>query len=190
MQIKDIPNIITMGRMLLIVPIVMLLVNNLLIESLVLFVVAGASDGLDGFLAKKYNWQSDLGALLDPIADKFMIISVFISCVYIEIIPLWLAIIVILRDLVIILGGIYYDKIINHIGTMKPSIVSKINTFVQIFLILIVIFNNINPIISAYWLNAIFYVVLTTTVLSGADYVWTWGLKAWKIKHELPGNES
>lgn len=179
MQLKDIPNIITIARIILIAPIAMLLINKLFVEALILFFVAGLSDGLDGFLAKRFKWRSDLGAILDPLADKSLLIVVYIFCSIIEIIPWWLTIILVLRDAVIISGATFYYKNIQKI-TMSPSIVSKINTFMQILLILVLLLNQIFFIFEQLWMQYFFYIVLTTTLLSGADYIWTWGIKALK----------
>ena len=174
MQLKDIPNIITIARIILIAPIAMLLINQLFVEALILFFVAGLSDGLDGF-----KWRSDLGAILDPLADKSLLIVVYIFCSIIGIIPWWLTIIIVLRDVVIISGVVFYYKNIQKI-TMSPSIVSKINTFMQILLVLVLLLNQIYFLFEQLWMQYFFYIVLTTTLLSGADYIWTWGIRALK----------
>jgi len=97
---RDIPNLITAFRFLLVPPVVFLLLSSRFGEALVIFAIAGFSDALDGFLAKHYGWASRLGAALDPLADKLLLVSAFIALGWLELIPVWLVVIVILRDIV------------------------------------------------------------------------------------------
>ncbi len=184
MQVKDIPNLLTIARLIMIPPIIYLIATNTYQYALLLFFVAGFTDALDGFLAKKFKWQSSLGSILDPIADKLLLISTYLALSYIGHIPWWLTFIIIFRDAIIFIGALIYNYNVDELFDMQPSVVSKINTFAQIFLVLLVLFNLAFNMIDQNWIDSVIYMVLTTTCLSGADYVWTWGLKAWRFNRD------
>jgi cardiolipin synthase len=99
-KLSDIPNIITVFRFLLVPPLVLLLLNHQYGAALIVFGVAGFSDALDGFLAKRYGWSSRMGALMDPLADKLLLVSSFVTLGWLGWIPLWLVALVILRDVI------------------------------------------------------------------------------------------
>ncbi len=179
MDRRDIPNLITMLRMLLVIPIIWLLANSFFLESLYLFAFAGMSDGLDGFLAKRMGWESRLGSILDPLADKLLLVSTTVMLAWLGLIPVWLVLVIVVRDLLIVVGGTIYHYTVGQYD-MAPSIVSKINTFVQISYVLGVVMNQPFGWVSQEVITLSAYVVLTTTVLSGADYVWTWGWCAYR----------
>lgn len=179
---RDIPNLITLIRMLLVAPIVWCLLNAEYGVALVLFVVAGASDALDGFLAKTFNWTSRLGGMLDPIADKLLLTSCYIALAWQDLIPVWLTVVVLGRDVVIFTGALLYNAIIERLEA-APSVISKINTLSQLLLVMAVLFNYGAQLLPLGWLELFNQVVLATTLLSGLDYVWTWGWRAWNKKH-------
>jgi cardiolipin synthase len=175
---SDLPNIITFLRFLLLPPVVLLLLNRRYDAALLVFALAGFSDALDGYLAKRYHWTSRLGALLDPLADKLMLVSGFVTLGWLGLIPPWLVALIILRDVVIVTGAIVYHLRIEKLEA-APSGVSKLNTFAQILLILAVMFSQAFRPLPAFWMDALIYGVLLTTLWSGLDYVLTWGRKAW-----------
>ncbi|MDE2089174.1 MAG: CDP-alcohol phosphatidyltransferase family protein, partial [Gammaproteobacteria bacterium] len=105
---RDLPNLISVLRMLLVLPVVALLMTEHYREALLLFGLAGLSDALDGFLAKRYGWTSRLGAVLDPLADKILLVSSYIALGWLRLLPLWLVAAVIVRDLVIVIGAAVY----------------------------------------------------------------------------------
>jgi cardiolipin synthase len=176
---SDIPNIITVFRFLLVPPVVLLLLNAQFGLALLLFGVAGFSDGVDGYLAKRFNWTSRLGALMDPLADKLLLVSSFITLGWLNLIPLWLVGVVILRDLVIVGGALVYNFRIERLEA-QPSMVSKLNTFTQILLVLAVMFSAAVQELPFLWMDVLLYSVLVTTLWSGFDYVWRWGRRAWQ----------
>ena len=178
MKASDLPNIITFLRFLLLPPVVLLLLNRRYDAALLVFAVAGFSDALDGFLAKRYHWTSRLGALLDPLADKLMLVSGFVTLAWLGLIPPWLVALIILRDVVIVTGAVVYHLHIEKLEA-APSVVSKLNTFAQILLILAVMFSQAFRQLPDFWMDALIYAVLLTTLWSGFDYVWTWGRRAW-----------
>ena len=108
MTAAQIPNLICVLRIALVWPIISALVDGRFLVALVLVAIAGASDGLDGYLAKRFNWRSRLGGLLDPLADKLLLVSTFVTLAWLGLTPAWLAALVILRDIVIVTGGLVY----------------------------------------------------------------------------------
>ncbi|HSH28265.1 MAG TPA: CDP-alcohol phosphatidyltransferase family protein [Thiohalobacter sp.] len=181
MRLSLIPNLITVFRFLLVPPIVLLLLRGQFGLALLLFLLAGFSDGLDGFLAKRYGWTTRLGGLLDPLADKLLLVSCYITLGGLGVIPVWLVAVVVARDLIILAGAAVYHMRIAALEA-EPSVISKINTLAQILLVLIALGAQID-LVPAAWLGYLVYTVLATTVLSGADYIWTWGWRAWNSKH-------
>ena len=182
---RHLPNIISFLRILLVIPVVWALLHGHYAYGLLLFAVAGISDGLDGFLAKRYGWQSHLGSILDPIADKLLLVASFVVLGYVGLIHLWLVVLVILRDAVITFGALAYLTAIGKF-TGEPSYVSKINTFMQILLVLTVVFNQIVAIVPPNGIILLSGVVAGTTIASGIDYVVVWGkrARAMRIKNE------
>jgi cardiolipin synthase len=176
---SDIPNIITVFRFLLVPPLVLLLLQEQFGLALLIFGVAGFSDGLDGFLAKRFNWASRLGALMDPLADKLLLVSSFITLGWLQRIPLWLVGVVILRDLVIVGGALVYNFRIERLEA-EPSMVSKLNTVTQIALVLAVLLSQLVAGVPYLWMDVLLYCVLVTTLWSGFDYVWRWSRRAWR----------
>ncbi|MCC5797485.1 MAG: CDP-alcohol phosphatidyltransferase family protein [Methylophaga sp.] len=176
---KDIPNLISVMRILLVIPVVMALLDEQFALALLLFAVAGVSDGLDGFLAKQFQWQSRLGSILDPLADKLLLMASFTSLTVLGFIPWWLLLAVIARDVIIVTGGLAYHYLIGRFELM-PLWSSKINTFLQIALVLLVIiqqqwFPGLEILVTAgIWL------VLASVINSGSEYMIVWGLKAWR----------
>lgn len=172
-----VPNLLTLARIGLVPWLVVLLQNQQFTLSLIVFIVAGLTDALDGFIAKRFNAETYLGSLLDPLADKGLLVCSYIMLSVMELIPFWLMVVVVFRD-VIIVGG--YLLMVLFFGSVKmaPLAVSKINTFMQITYIVLVLgslaaqydFSAIQPILS--------YIVLLTSVVSGLAYVYIWSIKA------------
>lgn len=177
MALRDIPNIISLFRIFLVLPVVWLLHDKEYSLALMLFFIAGISDGIDGYLAKRNHWQSRLGSILDPLADKLLLISTYMTLAWLGNIPMWLVFFVLLRDLVIITGAVAYHIKFGEYE-MTPTVVSKINTFCQILMVLAVMFSYGLYTLPGRTLEYMTYAVLATTILSGADYVWVWGQKA------------
>lgn len=181
MRWRDIPNIISLIRIGLVLPIVMLLVEERYGAALILLFVAGASDALDGYLAKRNGWTSRVGSILDPVADKLLLVSAFLVLGWMGHIPLWLVAGIVARDVVILLGASAYHLLVGHYE-LAPSWISKINTFAQILLGLSVVLSLAVANLSDAFIEGLVYLVATTTILSGVDYVWTWGRRAWHAK--------
>ena len=179
MKVSDIPNLISFLRILLTLPIVWLLFEHEFTYALMLFALAGFSDGLDGYLAKRFNWQSRLGGLLDPLADKALLMSSFLVLGGLGLIPIWLVILLISRDLLIVGGALYYNFNIEELDAI-PSMISKLNTLLQILLVLLVVTDAGPYPMPDIAMSLLVWATLATTVASGADYVWVWSRKAKK----------
>jgi cardiolipin synthase len=182
MSFRWIPNAICIVRILLVAPIVWLLLQRTYLSALVLVVVAGASDGLDGFLAKRFDWRTRLGGLLDPISDKLLVTAVFLTLAYLDLVPVLLAAIVIGRDVVIVLGAVVYQLCFAALEG-EPTRISKLNTACQLGFLVFVITNagiEWPPRISLTLLGA---AVVFTSITSGMHYVLSWGKRAWALAH-------
>lgn len=129
----SLPNIITIARMLAVPLIVWLIITNQMTAAFFIFVAAGISDGVDGFIAKRFNASTTLGAYLDPLADKLLLVSIYISLGYLEILPALLVITVVSRDFMIV-GGLLLAWFLERPMDIKPLFVSKANTTGQIIL--------------------------------------------------------
>ena len=169
----SIPNIITLGRIILVPVIVWAIVSSQMEIAFAIFVVAGVSDAVDGFLAKRFNMASELGALLDPLADKALLVSIFVALGIWGAVPRWLVILVVSRDIMIV-GAVMLSWLVDKPVALKPLKVSKLNTVAQILLALVVLgalgFNfDAEPAIVM--LTAL---VAALTLLSIAFYVAEW----------------
>ncbi|MCH9645814.1 MAG: CDP-alcohol phosphatidyltransferase family protein [Proteobacteria bacterium] len=175
MNFSSVPNALSILRIILTVPVVMTLLNHQYFLAMVLFFVAGITDALDGWIAKRYSFQSRLGSILDPVADKLLLVSSFVTLYLIGLLPLWLLVLVFLRDLMIVSGtvGCFIGAGTPKDELLSPSKLSKINTALQIALVLFLVIVQIYP-IQAQWSTVFFVIVATSTVLSGADYIWIW----------------
>ncbi|OQW54039.1 MAG: CDP-alcohol phosphatidyltransferase [Proteobacteria bacterium SG_bin9] len=127
----NIPNIITLGRILLVPVIVWAIAANQMTIAFVVFLVAGVSDAVDGFLAKRFNMSSELGALLDPVADKALLVSIYVALGIWGAVPRWIVILVVSRDLMIV-GAVIISWLFGKPIPMKPLMVSKLNTVAQV----------------------------------------------------------
>lgn len=177
LKASDIPNAICVARILLVVPTLWALSDGRFGLALALVCVAGLSDGLDGFLAKRFSWTSRLGGLLDPLADKILLVSLFIALSWLGMIPAWLAAIVIGRDLVIVSGGVAYNFLVGPVQP-EPSAASKVNTLAELVLLAAVLLGatlgwGLDGLVT--WAGA---VVFVTSVVSGLDYVLRWSGRA------------
>ena len=177
MSLKWLPNAISLMRIALVAPILVLILQGNFGFGLALFVLAGFSDGLDGYLAKTFSWHTRLGALLDPIADKLLVAGMFITLAYTGDIPVWLAVVVISRDVVIVLGAAAYHFLVRPVEG-EPSRVSKLNTALQLLFLLFVLSRAGFGWPEQITITVLGASVLVTVVISGLDYVWSWSRRA------------
>jgi len=176
MLLSQIPNLLTLVRVAACPVLVLLLYEGRYELALYLFIVAGITDGLDGFIAKRFDCESKFGAVLDPSADKLLIASAYIMLAILGDIPFWLLILVVFRDLVIIAGYMIL-VVMGYEVPMTPTYASKVNTFMQISLMIAVLVDASGILQLAVVLDALIAGVVITTIFSGAQYVWQWGIK-------------
>lgn len=179
-MLHQIPNILTVMRIILIIPFAALMYQQEYGLALVVFFVAGVSDGVDGFLARHFNWKSRFGAIADPLADKLLLMTAYIVLALTEQIPYWLALVVLARDFVIVLGALIYHYCIHHYD-IQPSIWGKACTMVQIVYGLAVILKLAAWPMPDVVVNEGMWLVLAITLLSGAHYLCVWSWRGWKV---------
>ena len=178
MSLRLLPNILTLFRMFAVAPIVYWLIQGQYFAAFVLAVLAGISDLLDGYLARRYGWMTHFGGVLDPLTDKLLLVSTVLTLGWLQQIPGWLVFLVVLRDLVIVLGGLYYHFLVERITDSRPTQLSKWNTLLQIVLVVAVMLGLAFPSTSGPWVGWMIYLTAVTTVASGVQYVVIWSLKA------------
>ena len=135
---RNIPNLISVLRLLLVPVTVWLIISGAYGWAFITFMTAGISDGIDGYLARRFDWRTRLGAYLDPLADKALLVSVFVTLGFLKLIPAWLAIAVVSRDALIV-GAVLLSRLMDHPVHVRPLMVSKVNTVVQILFIVAVL---------------------------------------------------
>lgn len=181
--LAHIPNMITLGRILCVPVMIWLILKHDFNAAFWLFIIAGISDGVDGYLAKVMNARTKVGAFLDPIADKFLLVSCFIFLGVQGLLPLWLVIMVVFRDVSIVVGAGLIE-LLTHNLKMEPHMSSKINTVVQILLVSCVLavhgleLNEMHRIA-----DGLVYLSAVTVIFSGVMYLYYWG-KAMGQPHE------
>lgn len=176
MNLSFLPNLITLIRVILLIPLSIFLIEENYQWALIIFFIAGFSDALDGFLAKRFSWVSRFGAILDPIADKALLIISMAILTYNGKINFWLFLLVIARDIYIVAGAYFYHYKLGPYD-MQPSNLSKINTFVQIFLVTMVLVSLGYTKLPDIFIQSLVWLTFTTTLISGIDYGWVWGKK-------------
>ena len=183
----SLPNLITLGRLLLVPVIISLLLDGRHVLVFTLFLVAGVSDAVDGFVAKRYNSATALGAYLDPLADKALLVSIFVALGILNHLPVWLVILVVSRDILII-GAVVLSFLIGHPVVIAPLRISKANTFLQItlasYVLAFLTFPNLD--IPYLDIDTLTLAVAATTILSGGSYLITWyrSVATWEDGHE------
>jgi cardiolipin synthase len=168
-----IPNFITIARLIGVPLIVWLMIADRFVEATVLFIIAGLSDAADGFIAKRFNAASELGAYLDPVADKALLVSVFCTLGFKGALPAWLIVLAVSRDLFII-GGMLLAYVLTNPMAVKPLWVSKINTTAQIVLIVFVLGERIGVTTFQLLIGPTVLVVAALTVASAGAYLVEW----------------
>ncbi len=174
---RDLPNLISFGRLLAVLPFVFLLLKHQFAWALVVFLLAGISDGLDGFLAKRFGWESRLGGIIDPLADKILLVAAFLVLGALSLIPVWLVIAAITRDFLIVGGATLYHYRVEELRA-DPLLTSKLNTLLQILLVIAVVTDaGLYPLPGGL-MEALIWSCLLSILISGVQYVWIWWHKA------------
>ena len=170
----SLPNFISIARLLCVPVLVWLIVTDQMRVAFWLFVAAGLSDAVDGYIAKKFNASTELGRYIDPLADKALLVSVFVALGLRGAIPDWLVILVVFRDLLIIGGALLFHTLTDRTMRMDPILISKVNTLLQILLVGVVLaylgleFDDYGAAV------LLIYATAVTTVLSGGAYLVRW----------------
>lgn len=179
MTLSWVPNALCVLRMLLALPTAWFLFHQQYDVTFAVFFFAAITDGLDGFIAKRFNWTSELGKMLDPLADKLLLVTVFITLAVIGKVAVWLAVLVVLRDAIITFGAIIYRSVYGPLTGAAPTLISKINTVMQIVYVLAAMLAAI----TTAWpkiitITVLGYITAATTIISGGDYVLTYTKRA------------
>jgi cardiolipin synthase (CMP-forming) len=172
-MLLNIPTSITVLRIIAVPVVVWFIVIGHVHAAFWLFVAAGVSDGVDGFLARRWNQRTELGAYLDPLADKALLMSIYVTLALGHVIPAWLAIAVVFRD-VMILGGIMLAWVLGQPFTIKPLIVSKVNTAAQIVFAAFALGVTGFELGAAQWLTPLGWITGALTLISAAAYLAAW----------------
>jgi cardiolipin synthase len=176
--VRHLPNLICLFRIALVWPVARALWTGHYSLALVLFLVAAVSDGLDGFLAKHFGWQSVLGKVLDPLADKLLLVTVFVASTWLGLVPWWLTAAAVARDVLIGLGAIVFRFWFGPLRG-RPTIASKLNTAMQLGILTGVMMHAAIGFPPRVLLDVGAVLAFCTTVLSGLDYVITFTRRAW-----------
>jgi cardiolipin synthase len=169
----NVANLISLARLLAVPLLVWLILADDFRLTFLLFLVAGISDAIDGFVAKRFNQRTRLGALLDPIADKTLIVGLFVTLGVAGDLPNWVVILVVFRDLMIV-GGFLLAAALDQPVAWQPLMVSKLNTTLQLVLVAVLLAELAFPFDDHGIIAALTYCVAVTTVLSGAGYIGRW----------------
>lgn len=182
MTLRWLPNAICVFRVLLVGPVVVVLLREQYVAALILIAIAGFSDALDGLLARSFGWRTPLGSILDPAADKLLIVSVFLTLTYLGLVPVGLTVLVVARDVVIVSGAVTYQLLIAPVRG-EPALISKLNTACQLGFVLFTLTDA-----AFQWPPQIVIVMLGaavtfTSITSGLNYVVGWSKRAWRSTH-------
>ena len=187
---RSVPNVVTGLRLIAVPVVVVLLLSNSLTAAFWVIVAAGISDGLDGYLAKRLDAVTQLGTYLDPLADKALLIAVFVCLATLDLLPGWLAYLMILRDMLIV-GGVLLSRVTALSILIEPTTISKLNTFLQISLGMWVLGQTVLGADVPYIAGSLILLVVFTTLASGTLYLSRWtvgyGVTATKGYAEVTG---
>ena len=177
----NLPNVISLGRLLAVPVAVWLILSDQLLVAFWVFVAAGVSDAVDGFIAKRFDAETEFGRYLDPIADKVLLVSVYLALGNEGYLETWLVIMVVFRDALIVGGALLFQTLTQSL-TMQPLMISKVNTVTQIVLAAAVLGVHGYAIagdgVAEDVVEVLVYAVTVTTLLSGGAYVVTWSRRA------------
>ena len=171
--IAMIPNLITIGRLVLVPFVVAMIVQKDWDFAFFAFVVAGISDGVDGYIARRFDLRSDLGAYLDAIADKALLVSIYVTLAIVGVIPSWLAIVVVSRDIMIV-GAIVLSWLLDKPVPIRPLFLSKLNTTSQIAFAALILGTAAFDLVLGSWISPLSFAVAALTAASAAAYLAQW----------------
>lgn len=184
-RIYTIPNLLTLGRFILVPFVAWRLLEGDLPGAFVYFVIAAVTDFFDGYLARRLNQKSTLGAWLDPLADKAMLLTVILLLADQDILPVWLALIVVLRDVTVLVGAAAWLNLTGHLD-VAPTLGGKVATFAEFVLISLLLGQHLlgTEIVATF--PALIALTAALATFSGTQYVWRWARKARVWLNENP----
>ena len=169
----NLPNFLTLIRIVAIPFFLVLLASHLYMDALVVFILGGVTDAFDGFIARWMNQKTSLGAILDPVADKLLLMSSFIMLGMMDAIPLWLVVLVVSRDTVILFGYVAISSLLDQRPEVQPTIAGKLSTVFQLITVGVVLLMMARSQLLESWLDdALIYLTAVTTVISGVQYLY------------------
>lgn len=179
----SIPNALTILRLGLIVPFVFFFAKEHYVSAFLIFLTAGITDALDGWLARAFRWQTSLGSFLDPLADKLLVAASFVALAIVHILPWWLVVLVFMRDATISFGVLGWFLVIKQPITLRPTILSKLNTVIQLGLVSFCLYERaFEPALNPIYQQTLIGLTTLSTLASYLHYVWVWSYKA-KASH-------
>ncbi|MBU4530072.1 MAG: CDP-alcohol phosphatidyltransferase family protein [Hoeflea sp.] len=167
------PNYITVARFLMVPLVILSMMNGEMLAAFVLFMLAGVSDAVDGAIARQFDQKSELGAWLDPIADKFLLVSVFMMLGWLGAVPMWLVVLAISRDGMII-AAVVLSSMMDNPVEMRPLMISKATTLGQILLLILVLAELAGIVQLDALIGWMVYAVAGLTIASAGAYLVTW----------------
>lgn len=168
-----IPNIITIARLILVPIVIVMIMQERWAAAFILFVIAGVSDGIDGFIARNFDMKSEFGAYIDPLADKSLLVSIYVSLALVGAIPGWLAVIVVSRDAMIV-AAVILSWVMSRPVTIRPLLVSKLNTLAQLSFAAFALAANAYGAELAGFEEIAMLIVAALTVASAGAYLGGW----------------
>ncbi len=183
MNLSFLPNLLTVGRMIVVPPLVWLLLVEQYQWALALAIFAGVSDLLDGWLARRFGWQSRFGSFADPLADKLLMMAAYLTLGWLGELPLWLIGLVVFRDLVIVGGGMIYHVRFEKV-VAEPTQLSRFNTFCQVFLMWFVLVRLAGVPFPPEAQIGLVWLVGFMAVVTLIQYVWIWSMRAARISRQ------
>lgn len=176
-MLRHLPNLITLARMALCLPLYWAILGDEPVRALWLAAAIGLSDVLDGLLARRFRWQSRLGGLLDPLADKLFLVSALVALAMAGAAPAWFVVLALLRDLVIVAGAVAYHNLVEPVQP-EPRPLGKATTLGEVLAILALLAVMAGWPVPAMAIQGLLVAVTALILASGGDYVWTWGRRA------------
>ena len=167
---RHLPNIICLLRIALVWPLIQSLRAGDFATTLWIFAIAAVSDGLDGYLAKRFGWTSDLGRVLDPVADKLLLVSLFLMSTWLGLVPQWLTVIAVARDVMIGSGALVFLLVFGPLHG-RPMWISKLNTLMQLSYLMGIVLNQVSGFPPSWFMRALLWLTGATLLASGFAYL-------------------
>jgi cardiolipin synthase len=180
---RHLPNALTILRLLMAAPIALLVLAGDSALAMALFIAAGATDAIDGWLAKHFGWQSQLGGWLDPLADKALVLAVCLALALRGDLPYWLFGVIAIRDLVIVSGAVAFHFNFAPLQA-APTLVGKLTTLILLSFVVILLWRNVSDVVPVWLVHTMVYLSVAMLVASGVDYVRRWSAKARKVSRQ------